>query len=145
MLLRPSTHGLRLTQVTEDNFCYLKSADWRWEQYLQNTFIVTPNLVFDYQFSRSVVSDSFWHHGLQHARLPCPSPTPGALLKLISVESVMPFQLSHLLSSPSPPAFNLSQHQGLFYWVSSSNQVANVLEFQLQHQSFQRIFRTDFL
>ena len=54
-------------------------------------------------------------------------------------------QPSHPLSSPSPPAFNLSQHQGLFKWVSSSHQVAKVLEFQLQHQSFQWIFRTDFL
>ena len=54
-------------------------------------------------------------------------------------------QLSHSLSSPPPPAFNLSQHQGLFKWVSSSNQLAKVLEFQLQHQSFQWIFRTDFL
>ena len=42
-------------------------------------------------------------------------------------------QPSHPLSFPSPPAFNLSQHQGLFQWVSSSNQVAKVLEFQLQH------------
>ena len=54
-------------------------------------------------------------------------------------------QLSHPLSSPPPPAFNLSQHQGLFKWVSSSNQLAKVLEFQLQHQSFQWIFRTGFL
>ena len=46
-------------------------------------------------------------------------------------------QPSHPLSSPSPPTFNLSQHQGLFQWVSSSHQVAKVLEFQLQHQSFQ--------
>jgi len=53
-------------------------------------------------------------------------------------------QPSHPLSSPSPPAFNLSQHQGLFKWVSSLHQVAKVLEFQLQHQSFQWIFRTDF-
>ena len=45
-------------------------------------------------------------------------------------------QLSHPLSSPSPPAFNLSQHQGLFKWASSSHQVTKVLEFQLQHQSF---------
>ena len=52
-------------------------------------------------------------------------------------------QPSHPLLSPSPPAFNLSQHQGLFQWVSSLNQVAKVLE--LQHQSFQWIFRTDFL
>ena len=54
-------------------------------------------------------------------------------------------QPSHPLSSPSPPAFNLFQHQGLFKWVSSSHQVAKVLELQLQHQSFQWIFRTDFL
>ena len=51
-------------------------------------------------------------------------------------------QSSHPLLSPSPPAFNLSQHQGLFQWVSSSHQVAKILEFQLQHQSFQWIFRT---
>ena len=54
-------------------------------------------------------------------------------------------QPSHPLSSPFSPAFNLSQHQGLFQWVRSSHQVAKVLEFQLQHQSFQWIFRTDFL
>ena len=54
-------------------------------------------------------------------------------------------QPSHPLSSPSPLAFNLSPHQGLFQWVSSSHQVAKALEFQLQHQSFQWIFRTDFL
>ena len=54
-------------------------------------------------------------------------------------------QPSHPLSSPSPPTLNLSQHQGLFKWVSSSHQVAKVLGFQLQHQSLQWIFRTDFL
>ena len=53
-------------------------------------------------------------------------------------------QPSHPLSSPSPPALNLSQHQGLFKWVISSHQVAKVLEFQLQHQSFQWTFRTNF-
>ena len=53
-------------------------------------------------------------------------------------------QLSHLLSSPSPPTFNFPQHQGPFQWVSSSNQ-AKILELQLHHQSFQWIFRTDFL
>ena len=46
-------------------------------------------------------------------------------------------QPSHPLSISFPPSFNLSQHQGLFQWVSSSHQVAKVLEFQLQHQSFQ--------
>ena len=54
-------------------------------------------------------------------------------------------QSSHTLSSPSPPMFNLSQHQGLFKWVSSLHQVAIVLEFQLQHETFQWTFRTDLL
>ena len=54
-------------------------------------------------------------------------------------------QPSHPLSSPSSPIFNLSQHQGLFKWVSSSHQVAKVLEFQLQYQSFQWTLRTDLL
>ena len=59
-----------------------------------------------------------------------------SLLKLTSIELVMPS--NHLiLSSPSPPTLNLSQHQGLFKCVSSSHQMAKVLEFQLQHQSFQ--------
>ena len=54
-------------------------------------------------------------------------------------------QPSHPLSSPSPPALYFSQHQGLFKWVSSSHQVAKVLEFQLQHQSFQWTLRTEWI
>ena len=54
-------------------------------------------------------------------------------------------QPSHPLLSPFPPTFNQSQHQGLFKWVSSLHQVAKVLEFQLQHQSFQWTPRTDLL
>ena len=54
-------------------------------------------------------------------------------------------QPSHPLLPPSPPAPNPSQHQGLFQWVNSSHEVAKVLEFQLQHQSFQRTPRTDLL
>ena len=95
------------------------------------------------QFSCSVMSDSLRPHEPQHTRLPCPSPTPG----------VHPDQglsswwrhPSHPLSSFSLPALNLSQHQGFFKWVSSLHQVAKVLESQLQHQSFQWIFRTDLL
>ena len=52
-------------------------------------------------------------------------------------------QLSHPLSPLSPPAFNLSQHQSLFQWVSASHQEAKGLEFQLQHQSFPWVFMTD--
>ena len=54
-------------------------------------------------------------------------------------------QSSHPRLSPSPPAPNPSQHQGLFQWVNSSHEVAKVLEFQLQHQSFQWTPRTDLL
>ena len=54
-------------------------------------------------------------------------------------------QPSHPLLSSSLPPLNLSQSQGLFQWVSSSHQVAKILDLQLQHQSYQRIFRIDFL
>ena len=93
------------------------------------------------QFSHSVLSDSLQPHEPQHTRPPCPSPTPG--VTQIHVHWVSDaIQPSHPLLSPSRPALNLSQHQGLFKWVSSSHQVAKVLEFQLQYQSFQWIFRT---
>ena len=76
------------------------------------------------------------------AQLPSPSPT----LTQTHVHRVGDaIQSSHPLLSASPPAFKLSQHQDLFQWVSSSHQVAKVLEFRFQHQSFQRIFRTDAL
>ena len=76
-----------------------------------------------------------------------------SLLKFMSIESMMPSNhliLCRPLLVPSTfpnirVFFNLSQHQGIFQWASSSHQVARVLEFQLQHQSFQWILRTDFL
>ena len=96
------------------------------------------------QFICSDVSDSLRIHGLQSTRLSCPSPTPE--LAQIHVHQVGDaIQPSLPLLFPSPPAFNLSQLQGLFQWVSSSHQMARLLEFQLQHQSFQWIFRTDLL
>ena len=95
------------------------------------------------QFSRSVVSDcnsmDCSTPGLPvHHQLPEFTQTH---VHRVS-DAIQPF---HPLLSPSPPTFNLSQHQSLFKWVTSSHQVAKVLEFQLQHQSFQWIFRTDFL
>ena len=78
---------------------------------------------FSVQFSCLVMSNSLWPHGLQYTRLPCPSPLPE--FTQIHVNWVGDaIQPSHPLSSPSPLAFNLSQHQGLFKWVSSSHQVA---------------------
>ena len=80
------------------------------------------------QFSYSVVSTSLQPHGLQQARLPCPSPTPG-----VYSDSCPLSQWCHPTSSssiaPSPPALNLSQHQGLFIWVNSSHQGAKVWSF----------------
>ena len=89
------------------------------------------------QFSHSVVSDSLWPHGLQHGRPPCPSPTPRVYSNSCPLSrwchptissSVIPF-------SSLPQSFPVS---GLFQWVSSSHQVAKVLEFQLQHESFNK-------
>ena len=69
-----------------------------------------------------------------------------SLLKLMPINQVGDaIQPSHPLSPPSPPASNSSQHQGLFQWVNSSHEVAKVLEFQLQHQSFQWTPRTNLL
>ena len=97
------------------------------------------------QFSSSAMSDSFWP--MDYSSMPG-LPVHHQLLEYTQThvhwvtDAIQP---SHPLSSPSPPAFNLSQHQGLLKWISSSPQVAKLLEFQLQHQSFQRIFRIDFL
>ena len=105
---------------------------------------VVKNQFSSVQFSHSVVSNSLWPHGLQHARPPCLLSTPELTQTHVHWigDTIQP---SHPLTPPSPSTFNLSQHQGLFKWVSSSHQVAKVLESQLQHQSFQWIFRTDFL
>ena len=106
-------------------------------------------LAISVQFSCSVVSNSLQPHESQHARPPCLSPTPRVHSNLCpSVGDAI--QQSHSLLSPFPPALDLSQHQSLSKWVSSLHQVAKVLEFQLQHQSFQWTpglisFRTDWL
>ena len=68
-----------------------------------------------------------------------------SLLRLMAIESVMPFNHFNLCHPPSPPALSLSQHQSHFQWVSSLHQVDKVLKLQLRHESFQWIFRVDFL
>ena len=94
------------------------------------------------QFSRSVVSDSLRPHESQHARPPCPSPTPR-----VHSDSRPLIQWCHPAISSSVVPFSScpqsSQHQSLFQWVNSSREVAKVLEFQLQNQSFQWTPRTD--
>ena len=89
------------------------------------------------KFSRSVVSNSLWPCGLQHSRLPCPSPTPRACSTHVhrGGDAIQP---SHPLSFPSP-AFNISLHQGLFWWVHSGSQSirasASVLPMNIQDRS----------
>ena len=94
-------------------------------------------------FSCSVVFHSLQPHGLQHIKLPFPPPSPRAYSDSCPLSQwCHPTISSSVIPSPS---FNLSQHLGLFLWVSSLHQVGKVLEIQLQHQSFQGIFRIDFL
>ena len=105
---------------------------------------VVAFLYYSVQFSHSVVYNS---------ATPMDCSTPGFpvhhQLPELAQTHVHPvsdaIEPSHPLWCPSPPAFNLPQHQSLFQQVSLSHQVAKELEFQLQHQSFQWIFRTDFL
>ena len=115
---------------------------WLLEPLDSTVFVVTSVLelfndmwqLSSVQFSHSIVSNSLQPHKLQHARLPCHhqllEPTQTHVHRVSDA-----IQPSHPLSSTSPPAFNLSQHLGLFQWVSSLHQVAEILEFQLQRIS----------
>ena len=133
------------------------SSEW-WLSYKDNISILTniwtqKNIPFrptvltqlwfgSVQFSCSVVSDSFRRHEPQHARPPCPSPTPRVHPNPCPSSWWCHPTISFFVT-PSRPALNLSHHQGLFKWLSSLHQVAKLLEFQLQHQSFQWTPRTD--
>jgi len=132
--------GMTLISVKELNYFinYLKNNGKK----IRNT----TTLVYSVQFILVAQSCPTLHNPMDHS-------TPGfpvhhQLLEFIQThvhwvcDAIQP---SHPLSSPSPPAFNLCQHQGLFKWVSSLHQVAKVLEFQLQHQSFQWAPRTHLL
>jgi len=119
---------------------FLAEWDQQWRE-LKKNYTGSPKiqLLLLLLFSCSVVSDSLRPHGLQHPRLPCPSLPP----RVCSNSCPLSRCWHPTISSPEAPspALNLSQHQGLFQWVSSSHQVAKVLE--LQHQSFQWIFSID--
>ena len=104
-----------LTRVT---MLYLRS--------LELILLITENfypLTGCYSVTLSCLT--LWPQELQHVSLPCPSPSPGVCCWVSDA-----FQPPRPLSFPSPPAFSLSQHQGLFQWVSSSHQMAKVLELQ---------------
>ena len=98
------------------------------------------------------MSNSLQPHWLQHTSLICPSPSPGVCSNSWplsrwchpTISSSIVLFSSCLLPFPKVSGKDLSQHQGLFQWVSSSHQMTRVLEFQLQHLSFQWIPRVDF-
>ena len=94
-------------------------------------------------FSRSDMSDSLWPHGLQHSRLPYTSPPPKICSNScpLSQYAIQPY---HYLSSYSPPAFNLSQHQGLYKWVVLCIRWPRYCSFST-HPSNEWIFMADFL
>ena len=108
------------------------------------TEIYIVQVILSVQFSRSVVSNSLWPHESQHARPPCPSPTPG-----IHSDSRPSSQWCHPAISSSVVPFSSCPQSlpasSLFQWVNSSNEVAKVLEFQLSHHFFQRNPRADLL
>ena len=135
-----------LSSLAPLGYFYIRACWYQWKvsNMTYKKVYSSLNPFSSVQFSRSVVSDSLRPHELQHARPPCPSPTPGVYSNSCP-SSPWCHQPSHPLSSPSPPAPNPSQHQGLFQWVNSSHEVAKVLEFQLQHQSFQWTPSTDLL
>ena len=117
---------------------------YQYQEWEMTTLQILQTSKGSVQFSCSVISNSLWPHGPQHARPPYPSPTPRVYSNsrplsrwchLTISSSVIPF-------SSCPQSFPAS---GSFRWVSSLQQVAEVLEFQLQHQSFQWTLRNDLL
>ena len=120
-----AVHGVaksqtRLSDWTELKW-YMTSSTFQFSSVTQSCLTLWPHYSDDYispvQFSRSVMSNSLQPHEPQHARPPCPSPTPGVHSNPCPLSWWCHPTISSL-SSPSPPALNLSQHQGLFKGVS---------------------------
>ena len=136
-------NGFNFSQIVRDS-C---------EGYLSSFTIRAKNIYELPQYQKSYIQFRSVHSVLYNSATPWTARCKASLsiinsrhmLRLIVHRAGDAIQPSHPMSSPSPPTFNLSEHQGLFKWASSSQQVAKVLEFQLQHQSFQWIPRTDLL
>ena len=110
-------------------WCYIYlGSSWPW-LFLRFSLFWQSSHVLEELSSVTQLCPILQPHGLQHTRLPCPSPAPRACSDSSPLSPwCHPF---HPLSSPSPPALNLSQHQGLLQWVSSLHQVGKLLELQL--------------
>ena len=132
-----------------ETLCLTSKTLHCWVRYVQFYFkywvaITTFHIL---QFRLSVVSNSLWPRGLQHTRPPCPSLIV-TILRACSNSCPLSRGCHPTISSSVVPFSCCLQSflaLGSFQWVSSSHQVAKVLELQLHHQSFQWIFRTVFL
>ena len=136
---KTSKRGVNALYIIELLRNHLSPSLWTWLS------VILPNFLWLLETQCSVIQwcPTLRPHGLQHARPPCLSLSPRVHPNPCPLS-----QWCHptISSSVVPsPALSLSQHQGLIKWVSSSHQVAKVLEFQLQHQSFQWTPRTDLL
>ena len=111
----------------------LKRIDYLWTMELSSLHCCSAT-----QLCLNLLNPMDW------TRILCPSLSPRVCPNScpLSCDAIQP---SHPPSPPSPPALNLSYHQGCFQWVLSPHQVTKLLEFQLQHHSFQWEFRVDFL
>ena len=131
-----NTFGVQYSRWTTTKY-----PRWR-ELYWYHGLIVPLHDILFLLFSSLVMSDSLWPHGFHQPRPLCPLPSPNVCPNSGSLH-----RWCHLALSSSdtfsfcPQSF---QHHGLFQWVSCLHQVTKILEFQLQHQSFQWVFRVDF-
>ena len=148
--LFPKVRHLAKVKVTWSIiFIFAEKRDRELDKCVEFSKVVKVNVLgkhsgLSVQFSHSVVSDFLQLHGLQHFRLPCPSPFLRACANSCPLSQWCQPTISSSVTC-SPPTFYPSRHQGLFRWVGSSHQVAKVMELQLQNQSFQWVFRVDFL
>ena len=162
----PTQLPWELTQVPRLSWCYTNQVFWGHHWDCDHNFMLgSPSETFllPQRLPNARCPDARKYpntpeFGSVHSRCPnlcdpmnCSMPGFSVHLQLLELAQIHVHQIgdaiqpSHPLSSPSPPAFSLSQHQGLFNESACSHQVAKVLEFQLQHQSFQWTLRTDLL
>ena len=127
--------------ITSFSFIYPIISFSEFDSSSVSLFYSLRTLLLSLWFSLPVMSNSLQPHGLQHARPPCPAPSPKVWPSSCPLHQWCHPSISSsdtFFSSPLKP----SQHQGLFQWISCSHQMTKLLE--LQHQAFQRVFKVDF-
>ena len=129
---RSDRYRIKIKPKSGDSKGQMSSTNYKSYEFRKTYFEKSSTLWWQLLFSLSVVSNSLQPHRPQHARLPCPSPFPRAC----SNSCPLSWWCHPTILSSSPPAFNLSQHQGLFQWVGSLHKVSKVLEFSFSISPF---------